>query len=284
MTQTVPPPPPPPTSSAGPVRPVPPARRYRNERKPFRLIERNVIIYRRTRMAVLCRFLEPLFHLFSIGFGIGSLIGPVEMYPGTIVAYASFVGPALLASAVMNDAVYDTTIIMFAKLKYAKTYDAVLNTPIMVTDIAIGETIWIMIRTTAYSAVFMAILVALGLVQLHLALLALPAAVLLGFTFAALGMVAASLMRDYDDFEFVQLVVVPLSLLSATLYPLSVYPDWLAVVVAATPLYHGVALIRDIALGHAALDASLGHIAYLLVFGAVALVIARNRLKKMLIK
>ncbi|MFI6450352.1 ABC transporter permease [Streptosporangium amethystogenes] len=259
------------------------SRPYRNRRRPFRLIERNVIIYRRTRMAVLCRFLEPLFHLFSIGFGIGSLIGEVEMSPGVVVGYAAFVGPALLASAVMNDAVYDTTLIMFAKLRYAKTYDAVLNTPIMVTDIAIGETIWILLRTTAYSTVFMAILVALGLVQAHLGVLALSACVLLGFTFAALGMVAVTLMRDYDDYEFVQLVVVPLSLLSTTLYPLSVYPGWLADIVAWTPLYHGVVLIRDLALGQAGWDA-LGHVAYLLVVGAAALVVARRRLDSILIR
>ena len=70
-------------------------------------------------------------------------------------------------------------------------------------------------------------------------MLALPAAVLIGFAFAAAGMAATTFMRSWQDFDFVQLAILPLFLFSATFYPLSTYPRWLQIVVECTPLYHG---------------------------------------------
>ena len=40
--------------------------------------------------------------------------------------------PALLASSAMNGAIYESTMNVFFKLKYAKIYDAVLATPVSV--------------------------------------------------------------------------------------------------------------------------------------------------------
>ena len=41
-----------------------------------------------------------------------------------------FVAPGLLASSAMNGAIYDSTFNIFFKLRYAKTYDAMLSTPL----------------------------------------------------------------------------------------------------------------------------------------------------------
>ena len=38
-----------------------------------RLLERNVLVYRRAWLVVLSGFFEPVFYLFSIGIGIGEL-------------------------------------------------------------------------------------------------------------------------------------------------------------------------------------------------------------------
>ena len=90
-------------------------------------------------------FFEPLFYLLSIGIGLSHLVGPIPV-DGKLVAYTSFVAPGLLASSAMNGAMIDSTFQVFFKLKIAKTYDAMLSTPLGVGDVALGELSWCVIR------------------------------------------------------------------------------------------------------------------------------------------
>ena len=99
------------------------------------------MVYRRAWMIIFSGVFEPLFYLFSLGIGLGHFVGKVPGPGGELVDYSSFVAPALLASAAMNGAIYDATNV-FWKMKYMKTYDALLSTPIGPADIAVGETAW----------------------------------------------------------------------------------------------------------------------------------------------
>jgi lipooligosaccharide transport system permease protein len=98
------------------------------------VIERAFMSYRRMLGVIVSGFFEPLFYLLSIGIGLGKLTGALDGVP-----YTDFVAPALLAASAMNGAVYDSTMNVFWKLKYGKTYDAMLATPLRVDDVAIGE-------------------------------------------------------------------------------------------------------------------------------------------------
>jgi lipooligosaccharide transport system permease protein len=262
------------------ARVVPPAILGRGRAR--RLIERNLMVYRRAWMIIFSGFFEPLFYLLSIGVGIGKLVGPVTGPGGGPISFRAFVAPALLASSAMNGAVYDSTMNVYFKLKYAKTYDAVLATPLSVGDVALGEITWALLRGLMYSAVFIVVMAALGDVVSAWAVLALPAAVLIGFAFAV-GMAATTFLRSWTDFDFVQLAVLPMFLFSTTFYPLSTYPRWLQLVVECTPLYHGVALLRALCLGGVG-PALLGHAAYLLVMGLIGLAVTSRRLAGLLLK
>ncbi|MGH9185799.1 MAG: ABC transporter permease [Acidimicrobiales bacterium] len=245
------------------------------------LVERNWLAHRAHWMTIFSGFFEPVFYLFSIGVGIGELVGDLEI-GGQTVSYESFVAPALLAASAMNGAVYDSTMNVFFKMKYAKLYDAVLATPMTAGDVALGEISWALIRGQLYATGFLVVMLATGLVESVWAILALPAAVLIGWAFAACGMAATSYMKSWQDLEFVQLVVLPLFLFSTTFYPLSTYPEGVQWVVQATPLYHGVTLVRGLTTG--AVDVTLaGHAAYLVVMGLVGLRIAGARLQKLLL-
>jgi lipooligosaccharide transport system permease protein len=158
-----------------------------------------------------------------------------------------------------------------------------LSTPVGVNDIAFGEISWALIRGGLYSLSFLVVMAAMGLVKSWWALAALPAAMLVGFAFAAIGMAGTSYMRSWQDFQYVTLGVLPLFLFSATFYPLSRYPDWLRIVVEATPLYHGVALLRALVLGGTSW-AELGHVAYLLAVGCICVVITSRRLQRLLLR
>ena len=252
-------------------------------RRSLLLIERNILVYKNGWLVILSGFFEPLFYLLSIGLGIGGIVGDLPGPNGTTIPYALFVAPALLASASMNGAIAESTFNVFFKLNYQKTYDAVLATPLSPGDVALGEIGWAVIRSTLYALGFVVVILALGLVRSPWAVFAVPAATLLAFAFAAVGMAATTFMRSWQDFDLINLVVLPLFLFSGTFYPLTAYPEPLRILVQLTPLWQGVDMIRALVTG--AVDPSiLWHVAYLGAMGLVGLVIVGRRLDRLLLK
>jgi len=247
-----------------------------------RVLERNVTAFRHGWIALLTGFAEPVFYLFSLGVGIGALVRTVPTDGGHTVAYASFVAPALLASSAMNGAVFDSTYNVFFKLKYAKLYDSMLATPLGPRDIAAGEISWSLVRGGLYSSAFLLVAVLIGSVRSWWALLAVPAAIVIGFAFAAVGMFATTFMRSWVDFDYVTLAIQPMFLFSATFYPLATYPGAVQWLVRATPLYHGVALERGLMLGEVGWGL-LQHVAYLAVLGLLGILGTARRLERLLL-
>jgi lipooligosaccharide transport system permease protein len=245
------------------------------------LFERNLMVYRRTWLLIVSGFFEPLFYLFSMGIGLGHYVGKVPVEGVGLVSYGSFVAPALLASAAMNGATYECVNIFF-KLKYAKTYDAMLSTPVGPTDIATGEVLWTLFRGLLYAVGFLVVVAALGLVHSPLGILAIPAALLIGFGFAGVSVAGATYMRNWQDFEIFGLVQLPMFLFAATFYPLSVYPPALQWVVRCTPLYNATALMRALMLGGVGWT-QLVNVAYLAAMGIVGLVITNRRIVERLL-
>lgn len=246
-----------------------------------RVVERNVVAYRRMWRIFITGFAEPILYLFAIGIGVGELVGDVPGPGGTTIDYATFVGPALMATSAMNGAVFDATFGFFFKFKWAHTFEAMLSTPLGVFDIAAGELTWCLLRGTTYSGAFLFIMWAMGMVTSPWGVLALPVAMLIGFAFAGAGMAATTWMRSFVDFDKVNIALIPMFLFSATFFPLSRYPDALQTVVRWTPLYQGVVLIRSLALGEVRW-ALLGHVLYLAAMGAVGLAITGRRLGQLL--
>ena len=251
-------------------------------RRSMRLIERNLLVYKHGWLIILSGFFEPLFYLLSIGFGLGALIGTIPGPGGVPISYQLFVAPALLASSSMNGAISESTFNFFFKLNYNKTFSAILSTPLSPGDVAVGELTWALIRGGLYAIGFMVVMVFLGLVVSPWVVLAVPAALLLGFAFGAVGMAATSFMKTWQDFDLIQLVILPLFLFSATFYPIETYPDALRVIVQLTPLYQGVDLIRSLTVG-AISPVLLFHVAYLLVMGFAGLFVVSRRLDKLLL-
>jgi lipooligosaccharide transport system permease protein len=245
-------------------------------RRSVHLVERNLVAYRRMWLLLLTGAFEPVFYLLSLGVGLGRLIPAVTGPAGTPVRYVDFVAPALMATAAMNGAMYDATFGIFFRLKYAKVYDAVLATPLTPPDIALGELIWCLIRGGMYAIAFTAVIAFFGVLHSPWAVLAIPAALLIGVGFAGLGMAIATFMRSWQDFEVVNLLMMPMFLFSTTFFPLGVYPRWLQLFVEATPLYQGIEIIRGLMLG--VVDPSLllrG--LYLALMALVGLTIAARR-------
>src|SRR3954454_8253166 len=235
-------------------------------RNAGRVVERNILYYRRAWAILFTGFFEPLFYLLSLGFGLGSLIGTVDGVP-----YSVFVAPALMATSAMNGAIYDSTFNMFYKLKYAKTYDAMLSTPLGVADVAIGEVVWALTRGAIYAVGFIVVMVVLGLVSSPTAILAVPASLLIGYCAAGLGTAATTWVRKWQDFDLVFVITLPLFLFSGTFFPVTVYPEPIRTLVEFSPLYRGVHLLRSLTTGN--IDPALIAVdaLYLAVLGVIGM-------------
>lgn len=229
---------------------------------------------------LLSGFFEPVLYLFSIGVGVGALVGDITV-GGVSMAYAVFVAPAMLAVSAMSGALAETTYNFYFKFKYAKLFDAVLATPVRPIEIAVGELVWAVARGSVYTGIFLVVMVAMGLTTPGWALAAFPATVLVGLAFGGIGMALSTLMRGWQDFDLMSVGQFALFLFSGTFSPVRDYPAVMEVVIQVTPLYHAVELVRGLCHGMVGFGL-LGHAAYLVVMFAGGVWFAARRLTKML--
>lgn len=247
------------------------------------VFERDVMSQRHQWPVVLSGFFEPLFYLLSLGVGVGALVHGMKLPDGHVVAYAAFVAPAMLAASAMNGAISETTFNVFGKLHWGKLYDAVIATPVAPFDVAIGEIGWALARGLIYAVAFLILMAVMGLTRTWLAVLALPAALLVGLAFAAIGMTFTTFIRVWQDFEWSLAAVFVMFLFSGTFAPIAAYPLPLQLVVLALPLSHGVELIRSLTTGSVSWIL-LGHTAYLLAVAGVGMAVAGRRMTTLLYK
>lgn len=252
-------------------------------RRAHVVLERAFKVYRASWLLILTGFFEPLFYLFSLGTGLKTLVGTVVGPGGHPITYAAFIAPALLAASAMNGAIYDSTMNVFFKMRYAKLYDSMLATSLGPLDVAMGEIGWALLRGALYAAGFLAVMLALGLTASGWAVLLLPAALLIAFGFAAVGMAVTSFLKSFQDLEMVQLIVLPMFLFSGTFYGLSVYPAWLRVVVECLPLNHAIELMRSLNAGVFEV-AMIGHVAYFAAMAVAGLAVTARRLDRLLLR
>ena len=246
------------------------------------VVHRDLLSARRWWITLVSGFFEPVFYLFSLGVGLGALVDGVA-WGGVEVSYAQFVAPGLLAASAMNGAFFESTMNIYAKMTINRTYDAMLATPLQPGDVAGGEITYAQLRGTVYSAVFLLVMWVFGYLASPWAVLALPAAVLLGYAFSAVGMAVTTYMRSWTDMDLVATALLPLFLLSTTFYPLDVYPEAVRPLVLLSPLYHGVELIRAATLGVGDWTL-LGHLAVLLAVALAGTVHAGRRLEGLLLR
>ena len=229
-------------------------------------------------LVMLSGFFEPIFYLLSMGLGLGALVGTITTEAGQEIPYAAYIAPALLAVAAMNGAIYDSTWNVFFKMQFAKLYEGMLSTSLGPLDVALGEILLALLRGALYAVGFMAVMQVLGLNLSWTALLALPAVLLIAFGFASFGMAVTSYMKTFQQMDWVNFVLLPMFLFSATFYPITVYPEPVQWVVQALPLWHGVELVRGLTTGALSV-AMFGHVLYYVVMIAVGLVFTTKRLR-----
>lgn len=202
------------------------------------VVEFNAAVYRRNwRGSAFSSFLQPVLFLAAMGVGLGSFVSRGGATVGG-VSYLEFLAPGLLAAQAMQAASGEAAWPIMGRVKWDKTYFAMLATPLGVGDLLAGEIIWITLRMAMVCTVFFAVMVAFGAVMSPLGILAIPAGVLTGLAFAApiIGY-SARLNNDAGFNTLFRFVVTPLFLFSGTFFPVSQLPAFLQPIAYLTPLW-----------------------------------------------
>ncbi len=241
-------------------------------------MERSYIAFKSsTWFVILSGFVEPVLYLFSFGYGVGQFIGNIDSGTGKVVSYAAFIAPGLLATSAMNGAVYDSTWNVFFKMNESRLYHGMLATSLGPLDVALGEIAWALLRGLVYVVGFMAVVAPLGLIPSWWGILAIPAAVLIAFGFASLGMAITSYFTSFQQMGFVNVALLPIFLFSGSFYPLTVFPGWIQGIIKALPLWHAIEMIRALTFGEIGFSL-LSHIFYFLVMVVGGLFLQREDL------
>ena len=251
-----------------------------------RLIEASARVYRRTfRGSLVSTFFNPILFLLAMGVGLGQLVDSGSGDATLEIAYLTFLAPGLLAATAMMTGAGDSAFPVMAGIKWRKSYDAVLATPIGVTDLVLGHLGWVAVRLTFVTLVYSMVMTAFGATTVIEGLIAVPPAVATGLAFA--GIITAYTAQLEDERGLSSLFrfgITPLFLFSGTFFPVSQLPGWMQPLAYATPLWHGVSLCRGLAIG-AEYEVnpwlSAGYLAALTLFG---IVLATRTMRKRLIK
>ena len=221
--------------------------------------------YKRTwRGSAVSTVLFPVLFLASMGLGLGTLVDSSASGGVDGQRYLVFLAPGLLAATAMQTGVGESTYPVMGAIKWIKTYHAMLATPLGVLDVLVGHLLYIAARVLLGATVFLAVMAAFGAVDSPLGLLTLPAAVLTGMAFSAPVVAYAAVVENDAGFAMLmRFVITPLFLFGGVFYPVQQLPLLLQQLAYLTPLWHGVALSRGLALGTVSAGAALGHALYL---------------------
>jgi len=253
-----------------------------------RAYEHQFLLYRRTwRGSLFNSFLSPVLFLLAMGVGLGTYVNQGGGAAALGVPYLVFLAPGLLAATVMQTASFEATFPIMGGFVWQRRYHAMHATPIGAPEIALGQLAWIATRITLVGSIFVLVMVPFGAVQSPLILLAIPVATLTGMAFATPIAAYAATQKVMTSFNYIfRFAITPLFLFSGAFFPVESLPSFIQPIAWVTPLYHGVALSRSIALGTVGANPGLAllHVAVLAAFaggGLVACLVAfRRRLEK----
>ena len=210
----------------------------------------------------------PLLYLTALGLGVGTLVDANVGADGVQgVDYLAFLAPGILAMTAMQQGFEESSWPVIGALRWWGTYPAQQATMLRTRDLLTGHLLYVAVKLTATVTVFTAIAALFGAFDSPTVLAAVPAAVLCGLAHAApVAAFAITRRIEMSIAAVYRFVILPTSLFSGAFFPVSQLPVGVEQAAYLTPLWHGVDLCRDLALGDASLAASLGHVGYLAVW------------------
>ena len=243
------------------------------------VMTRDVVLFRRYwKATTFSSIVQPTIYLLAFGLGFGALVHSVGH-----VRYVPYVATGVVATAVLFSSAFPGMFNTFIRWQFQRTYDALLAAPVDVEELVTAEILWISIRSGVYGLAPLLVGIAFGLSPSAGMLLVVPIGIVTGFGFAAFGVLIAAIAKTIDNFNYVtSAVLTPMFLVAGTFFPITSLPHVLRTVAQFNPLYHCVALVRDVSLSTIG-TADFGHAAVLIGFALVMWRLAIWRLEARLI-
>ncbi len=244
------------------------------------VVHRNYQVWRKLLGSALVGHLaDPLIWLVGLGVGLGSLLPSVNG-----LSYMAFLGSGMLCYSVMNSATFEGLWSAFTRLKMQRTWEAILQAPMTVNDVVIGEWVWAALKGLLSGIAILLVMTLLGLVESIAALWVLPIVLLVGLSFAGLALIVTALAKTYDFFTYYfSLLIMPMTLISGVFFPSEQLPKVVQFLAQLFPLAHATALARGLVVG-APLENVPLHLAVLLIYAAGTVIIAMKLVQKRLAK
>jgi lipooligosaccharide transport system permease protein len=239
---------------------------------------RNRLVWRKLAIpSMLGNLADPMLYMLGLGYGLGAMLPPVGGMP-----YIGFLAAGTVCSSTMMSASFESMYSGFSRMHVQRTWDAIMNAPVLLEDVVLGETVWAASKAFLSGSAVLLVAALLGVVSSPLALCVLPLIFLAGLAFAGLGLVMTMLSPSYDFFMYYfTLAITPMMLASGVFFPLQQLPAWLQIVSRVFPLTHAVALARPLMNGAIPQGAGV-HVLVLVAYAVLALyaalLLARRRL------
>jgi lipooligosaccharide transport system permease protein len=242
--------------------------------------QRNFLVWRKLALpSILGNLADPLIYMLGLGYGLGAMLPSIEGQP-----YVAFLAAGTVCASTMNAATFEALYSAFSRMHVQKTWEAILNTPLGLADVVLGELFWAATKSLFSGAAILVVITAMGLTHGPLMLWALPAIVLTGLAFAALGLIWNALAPSYDFFMYYfTLFITPMTLISGVFFPTDQLPGWLALIGGWLPLAQGVALVRPLLAGEVPANVPV-HVVALLATTAIAFSVAFHLTRRRLLK
>ena len=243
--------------------------------------QRNFLVWRKLAIpSLLGNLADPMIYLFGLGYGLGGLLPEIQG-----MSYVAFLACGTVCASTMNAASFEALYSAFSRMHVQRTWEAIMNTPVSLDDVVVGEWLWAASKATFSGTAILAVITSLGFVMSPLALWAVPVIFVTGLCFAAIGLIVTALARSYDFFMFYfTLFVTPMTLLSGVFFPLDQLPPTVQVFASWLPLTHAVALVRPLLLFGEIPTGLIRHVTSLLVVSLIAfwiaMILSRRRLLK----
>ncbi len=250
------------------------------------VFRRNLLVWRKLAIpSVVGHIAEPLITLVAFGYGLGVLIGSVNLN-GIAIPYILFLASGSVCTSAMNAASFEALYSAFSRMHVQRTWDGIMNAPVRLDDIVFAEMLWAAFKSLFTSVVILAVMLVLGISHSPMLLLALPLVGLVGLvgiTFSCIALIFNALAKSYDFFTYyVTLFLTPTMFLSGVFFPRDQLPVVMRVVSDWLPLTAAVELIRPLFLGQWPAQ-GLQHLAVLVAYAVVgfwvALALTRKRFK-----
>lgn len=208
---------------------------------------RNLLVWRKLLIpSLIANIAEPLMWLLAFGYGMGALVGEV-IYNGQTVRYLVFLASGSICMSAMNAASFEALYSVFSRMHVQKTWDGILNTPLRIGDVLLGEMLWAAFKSFFAVTAILLVMLALGVSHSYKLILVLPILLLVGVMFSCIGLIFTALAKGYDFFSYYfTLFLTPMMFLSGVFFPRDQLPDWLRASSEWLPLTQAINLVRPL--------------------------------------